>query len=302
MLERLHPLNQSTMTVDGATITNNTEAWYNLAGTLNISNSTGTGNGRPPFFNSQSATTNIRNNTQITANGGDPNVPVVLAQGTFDIADSTIQTDTGIALQVAGGTFVIQGTTITGNVTHSAGAATANGTVTVNGSYTESGGSLTLNAGSTLSLTQTLWENGGLITINNATLSATGGIQIALSAIFIASGQITGSVTNAGQFYVGNDGVIASLTVTGSFTQTSTGFLWMDVSGSSTEDHLSISALASLAGTLKVSGNADVGGFFDLIDWGSLSGTFDTVSTPPGTWSYSYGTEIPGHFTLTRSG
>ena len=111
----------------------------------------------------------------------------------------------------------------------------------------------------------------------------------------VADGAFVGNVVNQGTLGFWNDapGVI---TITGNFTQNSAGTLDVDLGGTSDSqyNHLQVSGIATLAGTLDV---AQIDGFsigpdeeFQVLTYGTLSGEFATDQYPSGATLYpSYG-------------
>ena len=104
-----------------------------------------------------------------------------------------------------------------------------------------------------------------------------------------------GDLTNHGLLDISVVGTHPYVTVTGAFTQSSSGTLKMALASSSTYTQLNIAGLATLAGTLTV---LSLGGYsplpgssFALLTFGSYSGTFDTVTFPAlgfGVWHQTY--------------
>jgi hypothetical protein len=125
--------------------------------------------------------------------------------------------------------------------------------------------------------------------INNAgTLKIVGSHSFDLTHTLNNSGTLAGHGTVVGT--VQNSGSVApgtspgTLTITGSYTQTSAGALQIELASLPSFDKLSISGTATLGGTLSVT---RVGGFspalgatFDILDWGSRTGTSQTVNLP----------------------
>ena len=95
----------------------------------------------------------------------------------------------------------------------------------------------------------------------------------------------TGNVTNNGTLNVAGTGTPGTLTITGNYTQSSTGSLKIELGGltAGTQfDQLNISGTASLAGTLNLSlinsFTPSIGNSFQIITFASKSGTFSTVN------------------------
>lgn len=147
----------------------------------------------------------------------------------------------------------------------------------VTGALTQTGGDAVFD-GSTLSVTGAFAINGGTLTLKNqGAISAASGLTVGSAGTLDALGTITGNVVNNGQLYLGISSAIGNLAIVGSYTQVAGAFLHMDVATGGVSDHLTITGLAGLDGTIKLYGNANVSDVFDLIDWNSRSGAFATV-------------------------
>jgi hypothetical protein len=227
---------------------------------------------------------------------------IQIQAGGIDWLAGLLQTGDQSTIAVAAGADM----TVTGTLEEDAGTVTIDGSTEVSGPYSEVGGTLTVDVGSALSVTS------GLTIGSSATLvSGAGAVTV------------TANVTNGGQLDVGGLGSFGTLTISGDFTQGSGASLNMDVfgpggggggtgapvrgrsalgpSGSEQNDHLTVTGLATLGGTLTIyTTSAGPGDSWDLIDWGSRSGTFLNVLVPAlssGSWYYQY--DFPsGHFTL----
>ncbi len=98
--------------------------------------------------------------------------------------------------------------------------------------------------------------------------------------------RIEGNLTVSGTFRFNHagDGVMI-VTVTGNYTQTSTGSLWMRINGaqSGMTDQIVVSGSSSLGGNLNVSayGTVALGNSWILIDGTTMGGAFASVSLPP---------------------
>ncbi|MEM7028213.1 MAG: Ig-like domain-containing protein [Chloroflexota bacterium] len=112
-----------------------------------------------------------------------------------------------------------------------------------------------------------------------------GALQLETDSELTGSGTIAANITNNGTVSPGtNDG--ATLTISGSYTQTAQGRLAIEVtslSSSVTVDQLVISGPATLAGTLDLSvlnnqALPDVGDTFIAITFPTRTGTFDTIN------------------------
>ncbi|HQU41211.1 MAG TPA: LamG domain-containing protein, partial [Pirellulales bacterium] len=204
------------------------------------------------------------------------NVTTNAANLVIDGATSAVTNDTagdralaGVANNASGGSLTIQNgynlTTTAGTLTNS-GAVTAGPSSTLAGpagfSYTQTAGSTTL-AGGTLDPS---------ITPNSVNI--TGGT-------LAGYGTIVGNVTNSGTFYPGGQAAAGTVTITGNYTQTSSGTLALDIGGTTAGtgyDQVNVSATANLAGTLDV---GTLGGFspglgddFQVLSFASQNGNF----------------------------
>lgn len=144
------------------------------------------------------------------------------------------------------------------------------------------------------------WNNSNLINIGKsggtASLTISNGGQVSSQSLQIASGgsvagdhgTIVGDVTNSGK--VQSSSV---LTVTGNYFQTADATLELFIQGTggttntvATTSVLAVSGNLSLDGTLKVTSTGQsfaipaLGNTFDLLDWGTLIGTFSNINLP----------------------
>ncbi|HEV8060442.1 MAG TPA: CARDB domain-containing protein, partial [Gemmataceae bacterium] len=176
----------------------------------------------------------------------------------------------GFVTNAATGSFTIQNAANFG----SSGAFTNAGTLTINngstfspggaGVYTQTSGTTILDAG-------TLGTSGNQINIQGGTLSG--------------PGTINGNLINAGEVDLGSSP--GTLTVTGSYSQTSVGTLALEVGGAtagSLFDQINITGAAALGGTLNVSLiNGYAPGLeetYDVLNFASSSGSFATFNSP----------------------
>jgi hypothetical protein len=167
-------------------------------------------------------------------------------------------------LNNAGSVIVQQGTLALGNATNSRTVTVASGAALGTGNYSQTGGATVLN-GATLA--------GGPIIISGGVLAGTG--------------TINANVTSGGQVIPGGTGAAGVLTISGSYTQTATGSLNIELGGSTAGnqyDQLVVSGAASLGGALNI---ATIGSFtpalsntFQVLTFGSSSGNFATYNGP----------------------
>jgi autotransporter-associated beta strand protein len=196
--------------------------------------------------------------------------------------------------------------TSSGNITINADLTevfwSSDGVVTISpgASLTNSGGNLVLGGGSRTYLGSAA-SHGGAINLNGYTLELNGALLVNNGAIdgtvnvnygSTAKGAgtyATVNVTDGGVYAPGNSpGIVTASAVTFSNTSTIAGpTLQIEIAGTTAGaqyDRLNVTGALSLGGTLAVSlvsGFAPAAGnSFDILDWGTLSGTFQTIGLP----------------------
>ena len=121
-------------------------------------------------------------------------------------------------------------------------------------------------------------------------LNGSDALAITNGASVLVQGSFTGNVSNQGT--LGFFGPPSVITITGNYTQNSAGTLDVDLGGTSLSQHdqLQVSGTATLAGTLDV---ALIDGFsispleeFQIVTYGTVSGTFTTDEYPNGVTLY----------------
>jgi hypothetical protein len=240
-------------------------------------NTTLSGNGLYLYGNA------IVNNGNINASSGANNY---IAPTTFTNG-GTVQATGGASLNIQPTTFTNTGTlkasgsgsaiSVSQTVFANAGTvdAEAGSTITFNNNISQSAGSMIANG--TISVSQ----SSPTITINGGNVSGSGKIEASLE-------NVSGTVSPGSP--------IGTLTLTGTYTQDASGKLVEDLGGSAPGSGYSVlttSGAVTLGGTLDVQ---LVNGFtptngetFDIIDYGSRTGTFATVTFPTnGSWAISY--------------
>jgi SdrD B-like domain/G8 domain len=134
-------------------------------------------------------------------------------------------------------------------------------------------GDITIGSGCQLNLAAGWLETLGNISITSgATLAGNGVVQLDTSGT---------ALYNDGTITLDNSGVPGSLTVNGDYVQTGT--LNAELSYAHPSSLLTVTGSATLGGTLNVTlldGTPSVGDNFDLVHYGSRSGTFDTIHPP----------------------
>jgi T5SS/PEP-CTERM-associated repeat protein len=186
-------------------------------------------------------------------------------------------------LNVTGGAHVTNRNGFLGDLSSSSGSVSVSGS----GSLWSNSGTLSIGAAGT-----------GLVTVGSgATVSAAGpapNVSIGSLGTVNGAGTISGSVQNGGTVAPGTSAGI--LTITGSYIQTPAGKLQIDIGGTtpgSDYDRLAVSGAVTLGGTLQVSLNPfaiSLGNRFDIMDWGSRSGGFSTVTLPALSGTLGWGT------------
>ena len=146
-------------------------------------------------------------------------------------------------------------------------------------------GNFTIQNGKNLTSSSSDFSNAGTLTVGaNSTFTVGGSHNFNNSGLLEGIGTVQASLlSNSGTVHPGDGPGI--LTVTGSYAQTSTGALGIQIGGSSAGtgfSQLNISGSASLAGTLDLS---LINGFipsngetFEILTSSGLSGTFSTVN------------------------
>jgi hypothetical protein len=126
-----------------------------------------------------------------------------------------------------------------------------------------------MGAGSTLDLSRffggTLTQTAGELDLDGGTINAPNGYNLS-AGTFSGSGTIHGPVTNAGTFYPGGNGAVGVLKIgdssyglgTGSFTQTATGHLVLDIGGTTPGTQYDQLLLDQTFGVMRLSGSVEL--------------------------------------------
>ena len=148
-------------------------------------------------------------------------------------------------------------------------------------------GTMAIQADSVLALGGDYTQTEGATVLENGTIDGTLGNLLINAGGLSGTGTILGSVVNAGLLVVGGLRAAGTLTITGDYTQTSTGTLNMELGGTAAGaeyDQLVVGGLATLDGALILNLLPDyfpgLGDCFDLLTAGSLAGTFATTTLP----------------------
>ena len=207
----------------------------------------------------------------------------------------------GVGTYTLGGTGVLDtdvtavGVDGTGTFTQVYSTHTTNtllvGTSAGAGTYNMKKGRLTVSDTLQIGDNGTMTVSGGSVKTDTLTLSDSGTFDL-LSGTFMA-GSIIGSLTNSAGA-LSRCSSAGMLTVAGSYTQLSDASLLMELGGltrgdeyagaSPLYDSLLVSDTLTLGGTLDVvwwdGFSASEGDVFDIFDWGTLAGHFDTIYIP----------------------
>ena len=202
---------------------------------------------------------------------------------------------TGNVLTVTGGNLYATNATGSGALNVNNGTLTVNsGTVTVNQLYvTNFANSVVSFNGGTLNSGGTTISNGSPFMVGNGTSAATlnllggthtfaNGLLLATNATLTGVGNVFGSVTNFGIIAPGLP--IGVINITGGLTLADSSALDMEIAGSGTNAVLDISGLLKAGGWLDVTltngYTGNVGDTFNLLNFGSLTGTFSQTNLP----------------------
>lgn len=206
----------------------------------------------------------------------------------------------------SGGTTISAGTlqgdtgSLQGNITDNAtlvfdqaSDGTYSSVISGSGSLTKTGaGTLILDGANTYTGGTTI--SAGALEVgdsNTASASIEGAVDVQGAGTLRGHGTVVGNVTSDGIVWPG--GSMGTLTIQGNYTQNADGTLQLDVTPTQSS-MLKVSGNASLSGTLDLifAPGTYSSNKFDLVQAGSLSGTFNTVNgTVPGslTSQISYG-------------
>jgi hypothetical protein len=197
----------------------------------------------------------------------------------------------------SGATFLIQNdVTMNGaNFFETAGSFTNEGTLNKQGTsgtttiavpFTNSG-TVTVSSG-TLSFTAAAYiqTGGSTVVAGGTTLAANQGLLLQ-GGTLSGTGTINANVTNSGQVNPGGDGTAGILTINGSYTQTDSGVLSIDLGGTtvgSQYDQLKVNGAVFLGGTLTVQlingFTPKAGDSFQILLFSSRTGDFTTENFP----------------------
>lgn len=199
----------------------------------------------------------------------------------------TLSGNTLTSLTVSRGSATLSGAAASlDNVTVSGGTLTVAAALTVNDAFNLSSGTTYVNSGETLDFAYEANLTGGTLALQGGTVGASSTLYIDSGATVAGAGTIDGSVDNEGAISLGAPYARGALTITGDYTQESSGSLNVNLDSDSLTavDQLLIDGAANLAGTLNVtlaSGYTPTSGdVFEPLAYGSRSGTFGTINLP----------------------
>ncbi len=172
----------------------------------------------------------------------------------------------------------------------------------------------------TVSGTNSRWNNTGDLRVGldpaglnsgASTLAITAGgavqaanVRVGSQATVSGNGRIEGSLISAGTVAPGIAGTPGALAVTGSYTQSATGRLAIEIGGAGQNDRLSVSGAASLAGTLAVTllnnYSPPVGASFTVLQAATAAGAFASTSFPSLSGGRSFQAIVQGGAVLVR--
>jgi hypothetical protein len=163
-----------------------------------------------------------------------------------------------------------------------------NRSLTTGGGFSNAG-TVKVSKGSTLTVggMGNYTQSGGTTTVDGTlATSAPGGISISGGTVFGSGGTFAGNLTSSGTLNIGDALKKAGMeSETGSYTQSSTGILNIDIGGTTAGtlfDQLNITGAATLSGTLNLdlinAFTPVVGEMFDIINFASHTNMFTTVN------------------------
>jgi hypothetical protein len=210
-----------------------------------------------------------------TGNISSGNGAVVTNQTT---ATFTLQNDQNLSFGVGGAaaTFINAGALVKNGTTGTTTVAIA---LINSGSLEVDSGTLKLSKSYVQTAGQTLLKGGGLAGAGTSSVFSLQGGHLS------GAGSIAASVNNAAQVDVGGSSAEGLLSIGGTYTQTATGVLNVEVGGASNcpaADQLAVAGKATLAGTLAISltdgCHPSTGQPFTILTFGSRAADFTNVT------------------------
>ncbi|MGB0766382.1 MAG: autotransporter-associated beta strand repeat-containing protein, partial [Phycisphaeraceae bacterium] len=192
---------------------------------------------------------------------------ITLGSGTLTVGNATDFAFDGVLSETGGLTKQGDGTlTLSAAQTFTGSTVVADGTLIVNGTLATS--DITVNDGGTLALEAILTDAGSNVTVDDG-------------GTLFGTGTIGNDLTNNGTISFVGPGLGDTLTVSGDYTQGSTGTLSTTLDGAG---GLVVAGTFNAAGTLDINipadpANFDINATYTPITAGSIVGNFDTVTS-----------------------
>ena len=143
-------------------------------------------------------------------------------------------------------------------------------------------GAVHVDAGSQVTRSGTYTQTGGTTALASGLLSATGGVDVQAGTL-TGTGTVAANLSSSGTVEPGSTG--ATLAVTGSYAQTATGTLAIDIAGSPAGGQfgrLAVGGTAALHGTLAIAlvdgVEPALGATYEVLTFASRTGDFDAIS------------------------
>jgi hypothetical protein len=218
--------------------------------------------------------------------------PLVYGSGTIGSGNGDTLLNQGtIDADVSGRIFYIDSASFTNE-----GLLEAHGgSLIVNSDLVLAGGALYVTPGNTVSANASVTQTGGNTRVDG-TLNTTTDLQLKGGEL-VGTGTINGNLNNTGGTVRPGD-LLGTLTINGNYTQAVGGITQINLGGTQagvTSLLLNVTGLASLGGELdvKLTGGfvPTVGETFDFLNYGSLSGAYDSLVSLDNGYGYtvSYG-------------
>jgi hypothetical protein len=231
-----------------------------------------------------SGTYRVTGTLQLQGNITTNDAKITLTGTTSQIENGSSNALAGFVTNGNKGTFTLAGDqnfTASGSFTNQGFVKVSKGstfTVGASGSYTQSGGQTTVDGVLTTSSTASFTGGSYFDT-------GTGSIKIAKGSVFGNGGNLLANITSSGTITPGDSATsVGTLTVTGAYTQGSTGALDANMKAANAGQFsvLSVTGSASLKGTLniKLLNNfvPAIGATFQILTASRVNGTFATVN------------------------
>jgi hypothetical protein len=211
-------------------------------------------------------------------------------EGTFQFLNANIVTNAAALSLVGPGQIIDQNSN---NGLANLATNTAAGLILLSGASLTTSGAfsnarvVSIDAGSTFTVTGDYTQTGGATFFSGGTLTASGLVDLQGGGLG-GSGTINANVNNNARVFLGSSAAASLLTINGNYTQRTNGVLDIEIGGTNPGtgfDQLVINGRATLDGTLNVSlinGFVPTSGTaFQILTFGSASGTFATTNIDP---------------------